>query len=82
MHDDRLVVPENTVGIWGHFYGITVPVLVTWRQLANPRGDPVNHLFVAGIPVLGGFLAPFLLREWDRGVLEGRGSHAAVTPAA
>ena len=105
---EKFAVPENTVGIWGHFYGVTVPpalgylfgaaeiaialclflgmfrtpaygaaltlhtvtTLVTWRQLADPWGDPVNHLFVAGIPVLGGFLALFLLRAWDRGVLD------------
>ena len=47
----------------------TVTVLVTWRQLINPWGDPINHLFTAGVPVLGGFLALFLLRHWDRGVL-------------
>ena len=105
---EKFVVPENTVGIWGHFYGIGVPaalgylfgvaeiaiavclflgmfrtpaygaalalhtvtVLVTWRQLTDPWGDPMNHLFLAGIPVLGGFLALFLLRAWDRGVLD------------
>jgi putative oxidoreductase len=48
----------------------TVTTLVTWRQLADPWGDAANHLFVAGIPVLGGFLALFLLRDWDRGLLE------------
>jgi uncharacterized membrane protein YphA (DoxX/SURF4 family) len=47
-----------------------VTTIVTWRQLADPWGDPVNHLFVAGLPVLGGFLALFLLREWDRGALD------------
>lgn len=47
-----------------------VTVVVTWRQLTNPWGDPINHLFTAGIPVLGGFLALFLLRHWDRGLLE------------
>lgn len=46
-----------------------VTVLVTWRQLIDPWGDPINHLFTAGVPVLGGFLALFLLRRWDRGVL-------------
>jgi putative oxidoreductase len=50
----------------------TVTVLVTWRQLADPWGDPMNHLFVAGVPVLGAFLALFLLRHWDRGVLTER----------
>ena len=46
-----------------------VTVLVTWRQLIDPWGDPINHLFTAGVPVLGGFLALFLLRHWDRGLL-------------
>jgi uncharacterized membrane protein YphA (DoxX/SURF4 family) len=47
-----------------------VTVVVTWRPLIDPWGDPINHLFTAGIPVLGGFLALFLLRHWDRGLLE------------
>lgn len=105
---EKFVVPENTVGIWAHFYGIAVPaalgylfgaaeialaaclflgvfrtpaygaalalhlvsVLVTWPQLLDPWGDPVNHLFIAGVPVLGGFAALFLLRQWDRGAFE------------
>ena len=105
---EKFVVPENTVGIWAHFYGIAVPaalgylfgaaeialaaclflgvfrtpaygaalalhlvsVLVTWRQLLDPWGDPVNHLFIAGVPVLGGFAALFLLRQWDHGTFE------------
>lgn len=46
-----------------------VTVLATWRQLGDPWGDPVNHLFIAAVPVLGAFLALFLLRHWDRGVL-------------
>ncbi len=104
---EKFVVPENTVAIWGHFYGIgvspvlgylfgaveialavclflgvyrtaaygaalalhAVSVLVTWRQLSDPWGDPSNHLFLAGVPVLGGFAALFLLRDWDRGLL-------------
>jgi putative oxidoreductase len=47
-----------------------VTVLVTWRQLIDPWGDPINHLFTAGVPVLGAFLALFLLRHWDRGVMD------------
>jgi uncharacterized membrane protein YphA (DoxX/SURF4 family) len=47
-----------------------VTVLVTWRQLLDPWGDPVNHLFIAGIPVLGALIALFLLRRWDRGILD------------
>jgi putative oxidoreductase len=48
----------------------TVTVLVTGRQLLHPWADPVNHLFIAGVPVLGAFIALFLLRDWDRGVLD------------
>lgn len=47
-----------------------VSVVVTWRQLLDPWGDPVSHLFVAGVPVLGAFLALFLLRRYDRGVFD------------
>jgi putative oxidoreductase len=56
----------------------TITVLVTWRQLIDPWGDPINHLFTAGVPVLGGFLALFLLRHWNRGLLDksAEGSHA------
>ena len=107
---EKFVVPQNTVGIWSHFYGLDVPqtlgylfgaleiaiaiclflglfrtvaygaalalhavtVLVTWRQLLDPWGDEVNHLFIAGVPVLGGFIALFLLRHWDRGIAAAR----------
>ena len=106
---EKFVVPQNTVAIWGYFYGLNVPqalaylfgaaeiaiaaclflglfrtaaygaalalhavsVLVSWRQLLDPWGDPANHLFIAGIPVLGALIALFLLRHWDRGLLEG-----------
>ncbi len=109
---EKFVVPANTVGIWAHFYGLTVPpalgylfgaveivialclflgvfrtvaygagaalhaitVLVTWRQLLDPWSDPVNHLFIAGVPVLGAFIALFMLRRWDRGVLDRGGT--------
>jgi putative oxidoreductase len=47
-----------------------VTLLVTWRQLLHPWGDPINHLFIAGVPVLGAFIALFLLRHWDKGVLD------------
>jgi uncharacterized membrane protein YphA (DoxX/SURF4 family) len=47
-----------------------VTVVVTWRQLIDPWGDPVSHLFIAAVPVLGAFLALFLLRHWDRGILD------------
>ncbi len=105
---EKFVVPQASVFIWSHFYGMdvsrtpgyifgaleiaialcillgqfrtiaygaalflhAVTVVVTWRQLIDPWGDPINHLFTAGVPVLGGFLALFLLRHWDHGVLE------------
>ena len=101
---EKFVVPGNTPAIWGHFYGVNVPlgtayllgaaeiavavcillgvfrtvaygaglglhtltVLVSWRELLNPWGDPINHLFIASVPVLGAFIALFLLRHWDR----------------
>lgn len=47
-----------------------VSVVVSWRQLIDPWSDAANHLFIAGVPVLGAFIALFLLRHWDRGVLE------------
>jgi putative oxidoreductase len=47
----------------------TVTVLVSWRELLNPWGDPINHLFIASVPVLGAFAALFLLRHWDRSVV-------------
>jgi putative oxidoreductase len=43
-----------------------VSVVVSWRPLLSPWADPVNHLFIAGVPVLGAFAALFLLRHWDR----------------
>jgi putative oxidoreductase len=47
-----------------------VTVLVSWRQLLAPWGDAVNHLFIASVPVLGGLIALFLLRHWDRSILD------------
>ena len=42
-----------------------VSVLSTYQQLLNPY-QPPNHLFWAGVPVLGGLIALFLLRKSDR----------------
>lgn len=42
-------------------------VIGSWRQLFDPWGEPTNHLFSAGVPVLGALIALFLLRRWDRG---------------
>lgn len=113
---EKFVLPQNTVAIWGYFYGLDVPqalgyvfgvveiviaaclflglfrtvsygaavvlhavsVVVSWRQLLDPWGDLANHLFIASVPLLGALVALFLLRHWDRGVLEiGRSSAAA-----
>jgi putative oxidoreductase len=60
-----------------------VSVAVSWRQLIDPWADPANHLFIAGVPVLGGFVALFLLRRWDRGAFAGgREAPSAAEPAA
>jgi putative oxidoreductase len=45
-----------------------VSVIVSWRQLLDPWGDPANHLFIAGVPVLAAFVALFLLRDLDHGI--------------
>jgi pimeloyl-ACP methyl ester carboxylesterase/uncharacterized membrane protein YphA (DoxX/SURF4 family) len=60
----------RTVAYGAAFLVHAVTVAVSWRQLLDPWGDPVNHLFIASIPVLGALLALFLLRHWDRGVLD------------
>jgi putative oxidoreductase len=104
---EKFVVPQSTVAIWSHFYGIAlaptlsylfgaaeiaiafclflglfrtaaygaalalhaVTVLVSWRPLLQPWSDPVNHLFIASVPVLGAMVALFVLRHWDRPVM-------------
>jgi putative oxidoreductase len=101
---EKFVVPQSTVAIWSHFYGIAigpavsfafgaaeiaialclflgrfrtaaygaalglhaVTILVSWRPLLQPWSDPVNHLFIASVPVLGALVALYLLRHWDR----------------
>ena len=49
-----------------------VSVVVSWRQLLDPWGEPANHLFIASVPVLGALIALFLLRHWDRAALDAR----------
>src|ERR687891_2275220 len=94
---EKFVVPQNTVAIWGYFYGLNIPqtlgyvfgaveiatagclflglfrtaaygaalalhavsVLVSWRELLDPWGTDVNHLFIASVPVLGALIALF-----------------------
>jgi putative oxidoreductase len=57
-----------------------ITVLVSWRQLLHPWADPVNHLFIASVPVLGALIALFLLRHWDRAVITRPGARAPVGP--
>jgi putative oxidoreductase len=68
------------LGLWRRVsYGLGtlvhgISVLSTWRQLIDPWGlffgGPPNHLFLAGVPVLAGFTALFLLRERDTWTLD------------
>jgi putative oxidoreductase len=58
-----------------------VSVLVSWRQLLHPWGDPANHLFIAGVPVLGAMIALFLLRQWDRGAINVKDARHALHAA-
>lgn len=53
-------------------YGIafvihTVTVIVSWRQLLDPYGlwKVGSHLWIAMLPVWGGFACLYLLRIWD-----------------
>jgi hypothetical protein len=59
----------RTVAYGGALALHAVTVLVSWRLLLQPWADPVNHLFIASVPVLGALIALFLLRHWDRAAL-------------
>lgn len=56
-------------GIWQTWsYGLgllvhAVSTLATYAELLSPFGD--NHLYLAAIPVLAGFVSLFLLRRYD-----------------
>lgn len=98
---DKLVEPEATIGIFDHFYGLSISVIAasvvgvaeallslaiitglwknlsygiglllhtistlsSYEQLLSPFGE--NHLFIAALPVLAGFIALFMLRRQD-----------------
>lgn len=70
------------VGLWRRVtYGLgllvhSVSVLSSWRQLIDPwglrSGGSPNHLFLAGVPVLAGFVALYLLRARDSWTLDER----------
>lgn len=69
-----------TVGLWRRVsYGLglllhAVSVLSSWRQLIDPwglhSGGSPNHLFLAGVPVLAGFVALYLMRARDSWTLD------------
>jgi putative oxidoreductase len=69
-----------TVGLWRRVtYGFglvlhAASVLSSWRQLTDPwglrSGGSPNHLFLAGVPVLAGFVALYLLRARDSWTLD------------
>lgn len=69
-----------TYGIALGINGITF--ISTWRQLLDPwglaSGATVNHLFIAGIPVLAGFVALYILHPWDRWSVDGWLKHESA----
>lgn len=62
-----------TYGIALGINGITF--ISTWRQLLDPwglaSGAAINHLFLAGIPVLAGFITLYILHPWDTWSIDG-----------
>lgn len=78
---ETLLALAITVGLWRSVsYGLgllfhAISVAATWKQLLDPWGlylfDRPQHLFLAGIPVLAGFVALYLLREADIWTVDG-----------
>lgn len=58
------------IGLWKTVtYGLglvlhIITTIVVYPRLISPFGD--NHLFIATIPILGAFIALYLLRDHDR----------------
>lgn len=77
------------LGLWRKWsYGLglalhAISTAATWRQLIDPWGiwlnDRIQHLFLAGVPVLAGFVVLYMLREWDTWTIEGK-QQAAGSP--
>ena len=55
--------------LWKRYtYGLglilhSISVGASWKQMIDPFGK--NHLFIAGLPVLAGFIALYMLRDKD-----------------
>jgi putative oxidoreductase len=60
-----LVGVARTIALGGLIVIHGISVLVSWYQLLHPWAAVPNHLFIASIPVLGGLVALFLLRDRD-----------------
>lgn len=73
---ELVLVAAFLAGLWRRLtYGLAtlfhaVSVASTWQQLLDPIGPP-NHLFIAGVPVLAGFVVLYLLRDWDHWTVDG-----------
>ena len=56
--------PRITYGVMLVMHSVTT--LATIPRLIAPWNPVSNHLFMTGVPVLAGFLALYLLRDWDK----------------
>jgi uncharacterized membrane protein YphA (DoxX/SURF4 family) len=61
------VMPRITYGLVAVLHLVTV--LVTIPRMLAPWNPVSNHFFIAGVPILAGFIALYLLREDDRWTL-------------
>lgn len=85
---ETLLALAITVGLWRSVsYGLgllvhAISVAATWKQLLDPWGlylfDRPQHLFLAGVPVLAGFVALYLLREADIWTIDGKRKRAVT----
>jgi uncharacterized membrane protein YphA (DoxX/SURF4 family) len=119
---EKLIIPERTVGIYDHFYGIPMTtavapvlgvlqvalslallvglwrrwsyglatlvhaysVIASWQPLIDPWGliwGEVKHLFLAGVPVLAGFVVLYMLRDLDLWTVDGQRARRGESPA-
>ncbi len=68
-------------GLWRRWsYGLATlihafSVIASWRPLIDPWGligGEVKHLFLAGVPVLAGFVVLYMLRDLDLWTIDGQ----------